>query len=141
LDAIGSRTIWLGEAGSGSRLKLATNAFVLSLTSAVAQSMAVARGLGLEPQQFLEAVSGGPLESPYVKVKGAAMSSRTYDPAFGIEGGIKDADLILAACADSGVDPALLSVVRDQLVRTVEAGHAGEDIAAVYESYGNPGGA
>ncbi len=135
LDAVGSRTVWVGDAGAGSRLKLATNAFVLSLTSAVAQSLALAEALGLKPQQVLDALAGGPLESGYLKHKGAAMVEGRFESAFGVEGGIKDADLIVAAGAEAGVDAELLRVVRDQLARAVEAGHGGEDIATVLHAY------
>lgn len=135
LDAIGSRTVWVGNTGAGSRLKLATNAFVLSLTSAVAQSLALAEALGLQPHQVLDALAGGPLESGYLKNKGASMVEGRFEAAFGIEGGIKDADLIVAAGAEAGLDAELLRVVRDQLARAVAAGHGGEDISSVLHAY------
>jgi 3-hydroxyisobutyrate dehydrogenase len=48
--AIGSRTVCVGRRpGDGHRLKLAANAWVLSVTAATAQSVALARGLGLAP--------------------------------------------------------------------------------------------
>lgn len=137
LDAIGSRTVWVGPAaGAGSRLKLATNAFVLTLTGAVAQSLAVADALGLDPAAFLDALAGGPLESPYLRLKAGAMLAGDFEAAFGIEGGLKDADLILEASRQAGTDPVLLQVVRDQLERVVRSGHDGEDIAALYRDYG-----
>ncbi|QNN54562.1 NAD(P)-dependent oxidoreductase [Nocardioides mesophilus] len=135
LEAIGSRTLWVGGAGAGSRLKLAANAFVLSLTGAVAQSLALTRALGLDPQLFLDALAGGPLDAPYVRIKGGAMLAEQYAPAFGIEGGVKDADLILEAARGNDLDPVVLQAVRDQLVRVLEAGHTDEDIAAVYRDY------
>ncbi len=135
LEAIGSRTVWVGPAGTGSRLKLAANAYVLSLTGAVAQSLAVARALGLEGQQFLDAIGGGPMDSPYVGLKGGAMLRGDYTSAFGIDGGVKDADLILEAARAEGTDPVVLRAVRDQMARVVQAGHADEDIAAVFRDY------
>ena len=73
LDAIGSRTMWVGEAGAGTRLKLAANAWVLTVVEGVAESLALTRDLGLDPRLFLEAVAGGALDAPYVGLKGAAM--------------------------------------------------------------------
>jgi 3-hydroxyisobutyrate dehydrogenase len=45
LDALGSKTLWLGDAGAGSRLKLACNAWVFMVTAGVAQSIEPTRGL------------------------------------------------------------------------------------------------
>ena len=59
-DAIGSRTQWVSETlGDASRLKLAVNAWIGVMVNGIAQSIALARGLGLDPQQFLDAVDGG----------------------------------------------------------------------------------
>ncbi len=59
LDAIGAKTLWLGAAGAGSRLKLVANAWVLTVVEGVAESLTLARALGLDPQQFLDVVKGG----------------------------------------------------------------------------------
>jgi 3-hydroxyisobutyrate dehydrogenase len=46
LDAIGARTLWLGAAGQGSRLKLVANNWVLTIVEGVAESLTLARALG-----------------------------------------------------------------------------------------------
>ncbi len=135
LDAIGSRTLWLGVAGEGSRLKLAANAFVITLVGGIAQSVALTRALGLDPALFLEAVAGGAMDAPYVQLKGRAMIARDFTPAFGLDGALKDADLIAAAAAEAGLDTALVDALRGQQRRVVEAGHGGEDLAATYRVY------
>lgn len=135
LHAIGSRTLWLGEAGAGSRLKLAANAFVISLTAAVAQSLALTEALGLDPATFLEATAGGPLDSPYLRTKGGVMIDGDFTPSFGITGGEKDAGLILAAAAEQGLELPLLAAVRRQVAQVIAAGHTDEDLAAVVLAY------
>ncbi len=92
LDAIGSRTLWLGPAGS--RLKLAANAFVITLVAGIAQSVALTARLGLDPARFLEAVGGEAMDAPYVQLKGHTMIAGDFAPAFGLAGALKDADLI-----------------------------------------------
>ena len=86
LEAIGSRTIWVGEAGGGSRLKLAANAWVFTVVEGIAESLTLTRGLGLDPALFLEAVQGGALDAPYVQLKGKAMLAGSFDPAFALDG-------------------------------------------------------
>jgi 3-hydroxyisobutyrate dehydrogenase len=132
LDAIGSRTMWVGEAGAGSRLKLAANAWVLTVVEGVAESLALTRDLGLDPRLFLEAVAGGALDAPYVGLKGAAMIDGSFDPAFALDGALKDADLILEAASDAGVELGLMPGIRDHLARAAAAGHGDLDMSATY---------
>ena len=132
LDAIGSRTVWVGEAGGGSRLKLAANAWVFTVVEGVAESLALTRDLGLDPALFLEAVQGGALYAPYVQLKGKAMLDGGFDPAFALSGALKDADLILAAAAGAGLDLGVLPGVREHFQRAVDAGHGDQDMSATY---------
>lgn len=130
--AIGSRTMWVGEAGAGSRLKLAANAWVATVLEGVADSLALTRDLGLDPALFLEAVSGGALDSPYVQHKGKAMIAGSFDPAFALSGALKDVELILAAAQGAGTDLGPMPGIRDHLARAVDAGHGDLDMSATY---------
>ncbi len=132
LDAIGSRTVWVGEAGGGSRLKLAANAWVFTVVEGVAESLALTRDLGLDPALFLEAVRGGALDAPYVQLKGRAMLDGGFDPAFALSGALKDGDLRLAAAAGAGLDLGVLPGVREHFQRAVDAGHGDQDMSATY---------
>ena len=77
--SIGSRTLWVGtRADDGQRLKLVANAWILSITAATAQSVALARGLGIPPESFLDAISGGAVDAPYAHIKGKAMISPIF---------------------------------------------------------------
>lgn len=135
LEAIGSRTMWVGEAGAGSRLKLAANAWVFAVIEGVAESLALTRDLGLDPRLFLEAVKGGALDAPYVQLKGGAMLDGAFDPAFALSGALKDVDLILAAAGDAGTELAVLPGVREHFARAVAAGHGDLDMSATYREH------
>jgi 3-hydroxyisobutyrate dehydrogenase len=111
LDALGSRTLWLGEAGAGSRLKMACNAWLFMVTAGAAQSIALARGLGVDPQQFLAAIAGGPLDTPYAHVKGSLMMAGDFPVSFGLTGAAKDARLIQEALRTAGVSDRLDAAV------------------------------
>lgn len=132
LEAIGSRTMWVGEAGAGSRLKLAANAWVVTVLEGVADSLALTRDLGLDPALFLEAVAGGAMDAPYVQLKGKAMLAGELEPAFALSGALKDVDLILAAAEASGTDLGPMPGIRTHLARAVDAGHGDRDMAATY---------
>jgi len=133
LDAIGVKTVVAGERiGQASALKLAVNAWLLSLTAAAAQSIALAQSLGLDPGLFLEAIDGGPANAPMAQLKGRAMVAGDFAASFGLAGGRKDLHLITDAAG--GIAPELLDGVRTLFDRAKAAGHGGDDIAAVIEA-------
>lgn len=133
-DAIGARTIWVGEATEGSRLKLVVNSWVLSLTTAIGEAMALADGLGLDPKLFLEAIAGGPLDVTYAHTKGGAILSGEYPPSFKTETAVKDTELVVEAARAAGLSPLVAEAVRDQMRRAVELGHGEDDMASVYHA-------
>jgi 3-hydroxyisobutyrate dehydrogenase len=132
-DAVGLRTRWLGPAGQGSRLKLVVNAWVLALTNATAESLGLARALGLDPALFLETIEGGSLDVGYAHVKGGAMLAGEYRAAFPAGLAAKDARLVVEAAGDD-VDLAGARAVLAHLDAVVAAGHGDEDMAALYRA-------
>jgi 3-hydroxyisobutyrate dehydrogenase len=131
-DAIASRALWVGEAGKGQRLKLVANAWVATVLEGIADSLTLARDLGLDPALFLEAVKGGAMDAPYVQLKGANMLAGSFDPAFSLAGALKDVDLIIEAAGETGTDLGLIPGIRKHLARGVDAGHGDLDMAATY---------
>lgn len=129
LDAISAKVMWVGdEPGDGHRLKLVANAWVLSIVAGTAQSVALAEGLGLDPAQFLGLIEGGPLDSGYAQLKGKAMLSGDFTPAFALSGATKDAGLIRAAAAEAGVATDLVAAMEKLFAA---AGDQDDDMAAV----------
>jgi 3-hydroxyisobutyrate dehydrogenase len=114
-DALGSKTLWLGEAGAGSRLKMVCNAWLFMVTAGVAQSVALARGLGVDPNDFLAAIEGGPLDTPYARPKAANMVAGDYPVSFGLTGAAKDARLIRAALQRAGISDRLMCAVLETM--------------------------
>ncbi|ONI80933.1 3-hydroxyisobutyrate dehydrogenase [Saccharothrix sp. ALI-22-I] len=137
-DAIGVRTVWAGERpADGQRLKLATNSWVLSITAAAAQAVALTRGLGLDPDAFLEAIAGGPVDSIYAQVKGRLMIDGEFPPSFGVDGAAKDTELIVAAMAAAGTDDRLMRVLEDFYRTAARQSQGSEDMAAVIRAFGS----
>ncbi|UNO42247.1 NAD(P)-dependent oxidoreductase [Streptomyces sp. MST-110588] len=133
--AIGQRTVWLAQdaaEGPAGRLKLVLNNWVLTLVNGTAESLALAKGLGVDPRAFLEAVEGGPLDSPYLRMKAEAILTGDYRPQFALSGGLKDARLIAEAAERAGVRLDLAPAGRARLERAQAQGHGEEDCAASY---------
>jgi 3-hydroxyisobutyrate dehydrogenase len=129
-DAVGGRTMWLGEAGRGSRLKLAVNSWVLTVVEGAAETLALAEGLGLDPAQVLEAVAGGALDLPYLQAKGKAIIARDFrEVSFRLALAAKDAGLVVDAGAEAGLELALMEAIRRRMSEAA-AEHGDEDMAA-----------
>jgi 3-hydroxyisobutyrate dehydrogenase len=131
-DAIGTRTITLDEPGQATRLKIVLNNWVLSVTVATAETIALAERLGVEPRMFLEVIEGGPLDSAYAQMKGTMMIERSFDPSFPLRLAAKDARLVLEAASGDGGEPVLPRSVERRLAHANELGQGDEDMAAVY---------
>ena len=138
-DAIGSTTLWLGPAGAGSRLKLVCNSWVFMVTAGVAQAVAGARALGVDPRDFLAAIEGGPLDAPYVHVKSGLMLDGEFPPSFALSGAAKDARLIRAALAGAGVSDRLTTAVLETMDAAAERlpDPSGVDLAALIAGLGS----
>ena len=135
LEAIGAKTLWLGEAGTGSRLKLVANAWVLTVVEGVAESLTLAKALGLDPQLFLDVIRGTATDAPYVQAKGSAMLSGELDAQFPLWGAAKDARLIQEAGEKAGVELAIIEAARRHFDRAQADGHDELDMAATYLSH------
>jgi 3-hydroxyisobutyrate dehydrogenase len=135
-DAIGSRTIWVGERpGDGHKLKLVANSWVATIMAATGQAVALAEGVGLDPQAFLDTIAGGPLDSAYAQLKGKAMLADEFPTAFSVRGVVKDAGLIADAMRGAGVDAEVIQAVGRAFHRAEEAGHGEDDMAAVVHAF------
>jgi 3-hydroxyisobutyrate dehydrogenase len=122
------------EPGSGTRMKLVLNAWLLALVEGLSESVALAEALGVDPATFLEVIDGGPLGPPYAKMKGTMMIERSYEPSFSLALAAKDAALALDAAGEAGVELPALRATLGQLQRAVEKGHGDDDMAAAVEA-------
>jgi len=127
-SAIGRKTVWLGAAGQGSRMKLVVNAYMSVLIEGVAEALELAHRLRIDPAGLAEAIEGGPLDAPIADAKLHKMEQGDFAPEFPLEWALKDVDLALDA---AGGDPLpLLAALSRQWQAAVDAGHGREDISA-----------
>ncbi len=132
--AVGSKTVWLGEAGEGSRLKLVLNNWIVGLVGVLAETVAFARATGVDPARFLETIEGGPLGLPYAQIKGKMMIEEDFPTSFSLGLARKDAGLVLDAAEAHGLRMEIAEAVAARFDGAIGAGHGEEDVAAVYEA-------
>ncbi len=133
-EALGQRTLWLGEAGTGTRAKVATNSWVVGVVGVLAETIALFEALDVDPECFFEALEGGPLDLALRSAQG-----RGNDEAL-----IRRSSLQAGSGAQGRrADPAKPPRARDLSCRSWRrsptacagprpSGHGEEDMAATY---------
>ena len=126
-SAIGRKTVWLGAAGAGSRMKLAVNAYMSVLIEGVAEALELATQLGIDPAMLAEAIEGGPLDAPIADAKLHKMERADYAPEFPLQWALKDVDLAIGAAP--GATLPLLAALSRQWRSVVDSGHGRDDVS------------
>jgi 3-hydroxyisobutyrate dehydrogenase len=129
-DAVGARTVWLGPAGTGSRLKVVVNAWLMATTAALGETIALAERLDVDPASFLDVTNRGAVCALYTDLNGPAMAERAFPLNFPLEHATKDAALALEAAGDPA-ELRVFTATHAQFARAQELGHGRNDWAAV----------
>jgi 3-hydroxyisobutyrate dehydrogenase len=125
--AIGSKTVWLGEAGQGSRLKLVVNAYLAMLVEGVAETLELAERFGVDSTAAGYLIEVGPHDTPFSDAKLHKMVTGDYAPEFPLEWAVKDLELALAEAG--GKAPRVLSALAEEWQAAVDAGHGRDDVS------------
>jgi 3-hydroxyisobutyrate dehydrogenase len=128
-DAIGQRTIWVGAAGAGTRLKLVNNTWLAFAAEAVAASVALSRRLGLDTQTVADALGGGSLVSAWQAAKLQRIAHGEFSAQFALSLALKDVRLALQAAG--GDRFAALACLAGEWQQAVDQGLGGQDVTVV----------
>jgi 3-hydroxyisobutyrate dehydrogenase len=112
-------------------MKMVANSWVLTVVEGVAETIALAEGLGLDPNLLLDSIEGGALDLPYLRMKSKTIMERNFEPSFRLALAAKDARLIDESARRHGVDAPLFSTIRQRLAEGAKE-HGDEDFSATY---------
>src|SRR5919109_434575 len=120
LDVIGRLTMYVGPSGAGNRIKLLHNALGAVNAVAVAESLALAARLGVDPQTYYEVVckGGGMAYSTYFDRRVMRLVEGHYDATITVE--LMHKDVALAA-EMAGADLAHMPILQQTLAAYAEA--------------------
>jgi 3-hydroxyisobutyrate dehydrogenase-like beta-hydroxyacid dehydrogenase len=132
-DALGQRTIPVGEAPpAASLVKLSGNFLIAAVLEALAESMALVRKAGLDPQRYAELLTSTLFPGPVFTNYGGLIAGQRYQPAgFAAPLGEKDLRLALAAAEALRVPMPLASLVHDRLQTLIARGGGQLDWSAL----------
>ena len=126
--ALGQRTIWLGPAGRGTRMKLVLNTLLAFEIEAVAEVDAMAARLDVPYADLVQTLTGSPLASATEMIKLAKMESGDDSADFSLQWALKDLDLALAASGKHATP--VVEAITERWRRLVADGYGGLDVSA-----------
>jgi 3-hydroxyisobutyrate dehydrogenase len=126
--AVSRHTMWLGDAGRGTRLKLVLNTWLAFLMEGLAESIALADQLGITHTELRDALEGGPLAATLALSKLTRITADYYAPEFPLVWALKDIDLALDA---SSRPLPVMSAIGDQWHHAVVDGFGELDVSAI----------
>jgi len=132
--ALGHKTVWLGDAGAGSRMKLVLNSWLAMLVEGTAEFAALATARGVPLDRVGECLQGGPLEALLMRSKLAKIAARTFDAEFSLANAAKDVRLALEAkpSGSAGLSLPMLETVDREWRRPLASGLGDRDVSVVY---------
>jgi 3-hydroxyisobutyrate dehydrogenase-like beta-hydroxyacid dehydrogenase len=130
-----AQSFHLGACGAGARTKLVVN-LVLGLNRAVlAEGLALARRLQLDPATTLEVLKAGAAYSRAMDHKGEKMIHGDFAPQARLTQHLKDVRLILATGEEAGAKLPLGEVHRELLEQLEAAGLGEADNSAIIKAF------
>ena len=134
-DVLSSKTVYVGEVGKASALKLALNQLIASLTAAFSTSLALVLEHGVDVDVFMEILRNSALYAPTYDKKLKRMLERNFEnPNFPLKHLLKDIDLILRELGKTGINTDLVESVKRIVKRGLEMNLHEKDYSSLYNS-------
>jgi 3-hydroxyisobutyrate dehydrogenase-like beta-hydroxyacid dehydrogenase len=133
LAVICPRRYRLGGIGAGATAKLAVNLILGLNRAAMAEGIAFAETLGLDPRAFLEVARNSAAYSQVMDVKGKKMVERDYTPLSKVGQTLKDFTIMRAYAREAGQALPFAEVYIEMMEGCVKAGEGELDNAALIE--------
>lgn len=132
-EAMSQKVFTLGEGCEEANVvKIAGNFMLASLIESLGEAFALTRNYAIDPNLFLEVLTGTIFPAPVYKIYGGMIAKDSYEPAgFKLPLGLKDVGLALEAGERKGVALPLASLVRDRILTALSRGYEEFDWAGI----------
>ncbi len=130
-EAMGERVVRIGESGHGSMAKVVANTVTAINAAALAEALTMARAAELDLDAWLEVARPGSSGSTMMELKARPMIEGDFEPLFKLEQMLKDVRHCLDEARSLGIELRLAEIAEKLYAEAADAGHGGEDFAAV----------
>lgn len=133
LQAMGKGVHFVGEAGSGSSVKLINQLMVGIHTQAVSEALSLAEQFGLDLPQLFSILNTSFAQSKILERHYTQfIAEHSFKPGFAIALLSKDLNLALEAADAKGISSSIGARVKALLQHAVQQGYGDQDMAAMY---------
>jgi 3-hydroxyisobutyrate dehydrogenase-like beta-hydroxyacid dehydrogenase len=127
-DSLGQRTFVAGtDPQEANLIKLLGNMMTATALEMLAETIAVMRKRGLDPQTFVEIMTSTMFGGRAHRIYGDKIVRQAYAPGFMLPLVLKDVRLALAEAEKAGTPMPSVGVVRDRLITAIARGYGGLD--------------
>ena len=139
LRAMGREIVHAGPVPSGTALKLCINLIVAQLTTALAESAALAQAQAIDPGLIFRALALNPaLNCGYFGLKKDNILKREYPPAFPLRHMLKDARFMLQAAGKKRLELPVTAAAERLMTRALDSGYGAKDLSVVLDNLTEP---
>jgi 3-hydroxyisobutyrate dehydrogenase-like beta-hydroxyacid dehydrogenase len=132
-EVMGQKTfIASEEAPMANLVKLTGNFLITTVIESLAEALALVRKSGLDPDKFIEIMTGSLFAAPIYRTYGGIIAGEKFEPAgFKLPLGLKDNRLVLAASEEAAVPMPMASLVHDRFVAAMAQGLSNADWSSI----------
>jgi 3-hydroxyisobutyrate dehydrogenase-like beta-hydroxyacid dehydrogenase len=135
---LGKTVCYVGQAGTAAKMKLVSNLILGLNRAALAEGLAFAESIGIEPSAALEILRQSAAYSRVMDIKGQKMLTRDFTPQAKLSQHLKDVRIILKSAESVARDLPLSQTHRQLLERAESAGYGEQDNSAILAAYDQP---
>ncbi|MDF2959851.1 MAG: tartronate semialdehyde reductase [Paenibacillus sp.] len=134
-EAMGSKVIYLGPAGSGAYAKLANNTMVAINALSLIEGLSIVTKAGIDAEQFLQIVSSGGANSRIAEMKSGKILNRDFSNQFSLQLMLKDLLLAGQVTSHFQLPSPMLKAATGVFQMGLSKGLGDEDLSAIVQCY------
>ena len=133
LDIMGKKTIYLGEVGNGSNMKMLINLLLAQSMLAFSEALVLGEEMGLDQDTLFNVLLNTPVTAPFLSLVRPKLENRDYEANFPLQWMQKDIHLATTTAYELGVPMPSLNTAKEVYAQAKQRGSADLDFSSVYE--------
>lgn len=134
-NAMGKGSFYMGEIGAGSYTKLASNTMLALNMVSLAEGLIIASKANVDPELFVQVVSGGGSKSAMAEAKTPKIVNRDFKPAFKTSLMLKDVGLAIDLAQELKIPTPVLSLAKELFKLAEIKGYGNDDMCSLIKCY------
>lgn len=132
LDIMGKKTIFLGEKGKGSSMKMLINLLLGQSILAFSEAISLGRAMDIDQDQLFNVLLLTPVVAPVLSVLRGKLESKNTEANFPLKWMQKDLHLAATTAFEYGVPMPSLNIAKEVFAAAKQGGLAEEDFSSIF---------